>query len=235
MPSLPFEQEMMDLSHIRNTHKTFSVPVDKRSRKAMEAYLGGHFRYDTMNSWNRATSYACNMKVDPMAFDGEISDKLLDMVEVTEFYDELGKLIQAFNQEHDYLWQAGWNGRSGGYLVLYQGQLQPTQHRSYCTSCGQKNFESVSKNGKRCGVCGKETRVDFIAPPMQIVTYPGRGTDQGEDFSEWSLSELQQRTALVQEFDRLADDIASRAIELAQTCDVAEDIEYVPVTRLRLA
>ena len=56
-----------------------------------------------------------------------------------------------------------------------------------------------------------------------------------EDFSEWSLSELQQRTALLQEFDQLADDIVSKAIEMAQTYEVTEEIEYVPVTRLRLA
>ena len=56
-----------------------------------------------------------------------------------------------------------------------------------------------------------------------------------EDFSEWSLSELRQRTALVQEFDQLADDIVSKAIEMTQSYEVTEEIEYVPVTRLRLA
>lgn len=56
-----------------------------------------------------------------------------------------------------------------------------------------------------------------------------------EDFSEWSLSELRQRTALVQEFDQLADDIVSKAIEMTQSYEVMEEIEYVPITRLRLA
>lgn len=223
------------MSHTNNTCKTFYVPVDKRSRKAMETYLSGHFRYDTMSSWNRSTSYACNMKVDRLGLDQETVLKLLDMIQVPEFYDELANEIGAFNQARNYLWQAGWNGRSGGYLVLYQGGRQFSQHRSYCTSCGQKNFSSVSDTGKRCGVCGKETRVDFITPPIQILTYPGRSTDMNEDFSEWSLSELQQRTALLQEFDQLADDIVSKAIEMAQTYEVTEEIEYVPVTRLRLA
>ena len=38
--------------------KKFFTPVDLRSRAAMTAYLDGHFRYPTMNSWNQATSYA---------------------------------------------------------------------------------------------------------------------------------------------------------------------------------
>lgn len=215
--------------------RIFSRRVDKRSRKEMTDYLDGHFRYHTMNSWNQSTSYACNMKVDRMGLDHGTVMKLLDMIQVPEFYDELGDLIQAFNRKHNYLWQAGWNGRSGGYLVLYQGGLQPSGHRSYCTSCGQRNYKSVSKTGKRCGVCGKETRVDFITPPMEVLTYFGRGTDEDKDFSEWSLSELRQRTELVQEFDKLADAIASRAVELARSCEVTEEIEYVPVTRLCLA
>lgn len=223
------------------THKenpkshSFFKPVDKRSRKAMEAYLSGHFRYDTMNGWNRATSYACNMKLYNLGLDREITDKLYEMIQVPEFYDELHMLIQEFNEAHDYLWQAAWNGRSGGYLVLYQGESRPSQYRSFCTACGQKNYTSVSKTGKRCGVCGKETRMDYITPPMQIVAFPGRSIDQDEDFEEWSLWELKRRTALVQEFDQLADDIVSAAVEMARTYEVTEEIEYVPVSRLRLA
>ena len=44
--------------------KKFYTPVDLRSRADMTAYLENHFRYPTMNSWNQATSYACNLKVD---------------------------------------------------------------------------------------------------------------------------------------------------------------------------
>lgn len=213
----------------------FQTRVDKRSRESMEAYLGGHFRYFTMNGWNQASSYACNMKLYNLGLDRETTDKLYEMIQVPEFYDELHELIQAFNEAHNYLWQACWNGRSGGYLVLYQGEKRPTEYRSFCTRCGQKNYTSVSETGKRCGVCGEEARIDFLKPHMRVVTFSGRGVDQDEDFSEWSLWELQQRTALVQEFDRLADDIVAAAVHMAQTREVTEEIEYVPVSRLRLA
>ena len=37
--------------------------VDKRYRESMVKYLRKHFRYNTMNSWNKSTSYANNIKL----------------------------------------------------------------------------------------------------------------------------------------------------------------------------
>lgn len=213
----------------------FSRRVDKRSREDMTAYLSGHFRYDTMNSWNRSTSYACNMKIYNLGLDRETENKLWDLSQVPEFYDRLNELVEDFGRQHNYLWQAGWNGRSGGYLVLYQGGTKPSEYRSYCTHCGQKNYRSVAETGTRCGVCNEETRIDYSKPPMQIFSYPGRGVDMDEDFEDWSIYELKQRTELVQEFDRLADDIVAEALYIAREHSVEERIVYVPTKELVLA
>ena len=213
----------------------FSRRVDKRSRAEMTAYLSGHFRYNTMNSWNRSTSYACNMKLYKLGLDRGTEDKLWDIIQVPEFYERLNERIEDFNWQHNYLWQAGWNGRSGGYLVLYQGGTKPSRYRSYCTKCGQKNYTSVAETGNRCGVCNEEARVDYIKPPMQIFSFPGRDVDMDEDFEDWSLYELQQRTELVQEFDRLADDIVAEALYIAQNHSVEERTVYMPTTELVLA
>ena len=213
----------------------FSKRVDKRSRAEMTAYLSGHFRYNTMNSWNRSTTYACNMKLYKLGLDRETEDKLWDMIQVPEFYERLNERIEDFNRQHNYLWQAGWNGRSGGYLVLYQGGTKPSGYRSYCTKCGQKNYTSVAETGNWCGVCNEEARVDYIKPPMQIFSFPGRNVDMDEDFEDWSLYELQQRTELVQEFDRLADDIVAEALYIAQNHSVEERTVYMPTTELVLA
>ena len=215
--------------------RLFSKRVDKRSRAEMTAYLSGHFRYNTMNSWNRSTSYACNMKLYKLGLDRETEDKLWDMIQVPEFYERLNERIEDFNWQHNYLWQAGWNGRSGGYLVLYQGGTKPSGYRSYCTKCGQKNYTSVAETGNWCGVCNEEARVDYIKPPMQIFSFPGRDVDMDEDFEDWSLYELQQRTELVQEFDRLADDIVAEALYIAQNHSVEERTVYMPTTELVLA
>ena len=215
--------------------RLFSKRVDKRSRAEMTAYLSGHFRYNTMNSWNRSTTYACNMKLYKLGLDQETEDKLWDMIQVPEFYERLNERIEDFNWQHNYLWQAGWNGRSGGYLVLYQGGTKPSGYRSYCTKCGQKNYTSVAETGNWCGVCNEEARVDYIKPPMQIFSFPGRDVDMDEDFEDWSLYELQQRTELVQEFDRLADDIVAEALYIAQNHSVEERTVYIPTTKLVLA
>lgn len=213
----------------------FSRRVDKRSREDMTAYLSGHFRYDTMNSWNRSTSYACNMKIYKLGLDRETENKLWDLSQVPEFYDRLNELVEDFGRQHNYLWQAGWNGRSSGYLVLYQGGTKSSEYRSYCTHCGQKNYRSVAETGTRCGVCNEETRIDYSKPPLQIFSYPGRGVDMDEDFEDWSIYELKQRTELVQEFDRLADDIVAEALYIAREHSVEERIVYVPTKELVLA
>lgn len=218
-----------------SARRLFSKRVDKRSRAEMTAYLSGHFRDNTMNSWNRSTSYACNMKLYKLGLDQETEDKLWDMIQVPEFYERLNERIEDFNWQHNYLWQAGWNGRSGGYLVLYQGGTKPSGYRSYCTKCGQKNYTSIAETGNWCGVCNEEARVDYIKPPMQIFSFPGRDVDMDEDFEDWSLYELQQRTELVQEFDRLADDIVAEALYIAQNHSVEERTVYMPTTELVLA
>ena len=55
-----------------------------------------------------------------------------------------------------------------------------------------------------------------------------------EDFEDWSIYELQQRTELVQEFDQLADDIVAEALYIAQNHSVEERVVYMPTTKLVL-
>lgn len=57
----------------------------------------------------------------------------------------------------------------------------------------------------------------------------------GEDFEDWSLYELKQRTELVQEFDQLADDIVEEALHIASEYTVEERVIYKPITELVLA
>ena len=110
----------------------FYRDVDKRSRKAMVEFLDGHFRYDTINSWNRSRSYAHNMKFHRLGFDNETVSRLYELFQYDGFYDNINYLIHNFGVEHDWVWQAGFNGRSGGYLVLYQGGCKPSGYKSYC-------------------------------------------------------------------------------------------------------
>ena len=80
-------------------------------------------RYWTMNSWNRSSSLAYNLKIYNV-IDRELQDKVYELMELDEFYDGINDLIREFDWFHNYEGQAGFNGRSGGYLVLYKGGIQ---------------------------------------------------------------------------------------------------------------
>lgn len=92
-----------------------------------------------MNSWNNGISYANNMKI----YNLDLPDMAYELLNVQEVWDGINCLIQDWGRENNYLWQAGFNGRSGGYLVLYQGGTKESQHKSYCPYCGQRNFKLV--------------------------------------------------------------------------------------------
>jgi len=208
-------------------HK-FYQPIDKRSRKAMTEYLESHFRYNTMNSWNQSTSYACNMKIYNLGLENSITNKLYDLIQTDEFFEPLQDLIQDFGSDHNYTWQAGMNGRSGGYLVLYQGGRKPSGYKSYCTSCGQRNYTATAETGNTCGLCRAPARTDYRTTPMQTFTYPGRSTDMYEDFEDWPIWQLRNRVDLVQDLDRLADTMVQEALYMANNFSVEEETIFVP-------
>lgn len=210
--------------------KRFYKPVDLRSRTEMTDFLQNHFRYNTMNSWNNSTSYACNLKVYRLGLTSEIENKLYDMVCVQGFFDALKPLMDAFAEAHNYRWQAGMNGRSGGYLVLYQGETKLSQYKSYCTCCGQRNYRIALDGDNTCGVCRQPSRINYQKPPKEILVYPGRGTDYGEDFEDWSMDELRERVRLVQELDQLGDAMVDRAVWLANNYTVEEEEYFEPRT-----
>ena len=129
--------------------KRFSKEVDMRSRRSMTEFLVKHFRYNTMNSWNQSTSYANNIKIYNLGLNKEQEEKLYAMLDTTDFYTYINEMLSDFSAEHNHLWQVGFNGRSSGYLVLYQGYSKPSGYKSFCTECGQRNFKTVEETGNK--------------------------------------------------------------------------------------
>ena len=80
-------------------------------------------RYNTMNSWNNATSLAYNLKIHNV-IDDKLQNKVYELMELSEFYEDINMLISDFDNEFNHEWQAGFNGSSGGYLVLYHGGIK---------------------------------------------------------------------------------------------------------------
>ena len=206
--------------------------IDKRYREVTTAFLKKHFRYHTMNSWNRSTSYANNIKLHQIDKPDDVdSDTWYDMIGITDWQQKLSDLLEDFGRKYEHQWQAGINGRSSGYVVLYKGGTKASGYRSYCTHCGQKNYQKIPES--QIGICGKceaKARVNFKQTHMQVFTWPGRDVDMHEDFDDWSLSELRQRVELVQDFDMLCDDIMTAYIDLCCNYRVTEEEILVPKT-----
>lgn len=137
-------------------------------------------RYWTMDSWNKITAPAYDLKV-PNVIDNDLQDKVLELMEAEGFYDEINALIRDFNRSTDYSYQAGFNGRSGGYLVLYNGG------RTAKTIFSDKEFES-EEYGHRANADGygwksrEEAEADGLLNKTiyKVHTYPGRGIDEKE-------------------------------------------------------
>ena len=94
----------------------YKTNIDICNDKQMFYFLKEHFRYDTMNSWNRLQSIANNVKLYNLGLDGDywVALNLLNK----DNYFTVNMMIEDWEDEHPN-YKVGFNGRSGGYLVLY--------------------------------------------------------------------------------------------------------------------
>ena len=210
----------------------YAKQVNLNKRGEMIAFLKKHFRYATMNSWNRSTSYANNIKLYNIEKPCDIDDDVwCEMLGITQWQEKLSDLLEEFGRAHNWQWQAGVNGRSGGYVVLYQGGIKPSGYQSYCAHCGQRNYQKVPEGQTGiCGRCEAKARVNYSQAHMQVFTWPGREIDMEEDFHDWGTEELRQRVKLVQEFDQLCDSIVNEYIDTVRNYRIAEEEVYVSKT-----
>lgn len=199
-----------------------------RSKENMIQFLEGHFRYCTMNSWNRTTSYARNIKLYKLGLDRKTELKCYDMLEIPEAFDDFSAILHDFAIRHDYEWQMGQNGRSGGYLVLYQGGKKDAGYKTRCDTCFRPTWYEVRQP---CHVEGCEGTLEPLSAPLwQSYTCPGRGVDSDQDFDSWSHDDLRRRVVLVKDFDRTCDLAVEAFIDYAKSHKVTEREIMVPKT-----
>ena len=199
------------------------------SRKAMIEFLSSHFRYNTMNSWNCSTSYAKNIKINRIVFpDLETQDRAYELLDVREAFYQFDMILQMFAEKHHFEWQIGRNGRSSGYLVLYQGYAKKSEYKRRCMDCGQRNFR---KETTVCGACHSDNMEDYSG--METGIWGGRSTDGNEDaesFAQWDTYTLHERVKLVKDFDKTCEKAIKAFISFCKT-HKAEEVA-VPATRM---
>lgn len=167
--------------------------IDITNAKQMFNFLRGHYMYDTMNSWNQLKSIANNVKIYNLNLDGDHWNALRYLED--DEYFTVNMMIEDWEAEHpDY--KVGFNGRSGGYLVLYN----------------KGNNRNVL--------------------PDEIIDF-----DNYEDFKEyiqdyWGgvkyfMSDLRYYTKLVQDFDKLCDEIRDYVNSLSLRSFTDDKIEVL--------
>lgn len=167
--------------------------IDITNAKQMFNFLRGHYMYDTMNSWNQLKSIANNVKIYNLNLEGDHWNALR-YLEDDEYFN-VNSMIEDWEAEHpDY--KVGFNGRSGGYLVLYN----------------KSNNRNVL--------------------PDEIIDF-----DNYEDFKnnlkeywggvKYFMLDLRYYTKLVQDFDKLCDEIRNYVNELSLRSFTDDKIEVI--------
>lgn len=181
--------------------------IDISNTKEMFDFLKSHYTYSTLNSWNGLKSIANNVKIYTLNLDGDCWNALSYLQD--DDYFTINMMIEDWEREHPG-YSVGFNGRSGGYLVLY------------------------NKDNSR-----------HVLPDI-IVDY-----DDYEAFKEicqewyggvkYYKRELREYTKLVQDFDKLCDELRDYVNELSLrsftddkievlledfACDYKDDLNY---------
>jgi hypothetical protein len=97
--------------------------IDITNDKQMFNFLKDHYQYYTMNSWNGLMSIANNVKVYKLNLSGDCYNALTFLQD--DDYFTVNMMIEDWEAEHRG-YKVGFNGRSGGYLVLYNADNNRT-------------------------------------------------------------------------------------------------------------
>ena len=167
--------------------------IDITNAKQMFEFLRRHYMYDTMNSWNGLKSIANNVKIYNLDLDGDHWNALKYLED--DNYFNVNMMIEDWEAEHKG-YSVGFNGRSGGYLVLYN----------------KDNHRNVL--------------------PDEIIDY-----DNYEDFKDnlkeyvggvkYFMLDLRFYTKLVQDFDKLCDEIRDYVNSLSLRSFTDDKIEVL--------
>ena len=93
----------------------YKTGIDITNDKQMFNFLKNHFEYSTLNSWNRLSSIANNVKLYNLDLSGDWN-VALSMLENGE-YESLSWVIRGWERANPGS-SVYFNGRNGGYLVL---------------------------------------------------------------------------------------------------------------------
>ena len=177
----------------------YKTGVDITNDKQMFNFLKNHFEYYTCNSWNGLCSIANNVKLYNLDLTGDWC-VTLSLLEADD-YDTINMIIHDWEREHPG-YCVGFNGRSGGYLVLgNRGNARHVLHEDILNNDDYEEYKQYCR----------EYYGSVKANRSVLVEY----------------------TKLVQDFDRLCDDLrdycdhlSNSSFEILEMQKAVEDFNY---------
>lgn len=168
--------------------------VDICSPKSMFEFINNHFTYYTLSSWNGLQSIANNMKLYNLGLEGDwttVLDYLYDEEDIGCIGFQIRDLVDEWEAKHPG-YSLGWNGRSGGYLVIYNHDRRN----------GTVNFRNILPED----LTGFDNYEDF--------------KETIKDYYGWNVKdmipELREYTELIRDFDKLCEDLRDLANEYSK-------------------
>ena len=154
--------------------------IDITNDKSMFEFISEHPTYYTMSAWNGYRTIAHNVKLYNLNLEGDWRSAL-GFLE-SGHYEDLNWMIHDWEQEHPG-YEAGFNGRSGGYLILTK--------KASCHS--------------------------VIPEMLDYETYEDYKADMRDYYGsvKANRSDLVFYTKLVQDFDKLCDQLRDYCDELS--------------------
>ena len=165
--------------------------IDITNDRQMFNFLKNHFQYYTMNSWNRQKSIAHNVKIYNLGLSGDHWTALTFLQD--DDYFVVNMMIEDWEAEHPN-YRVGFNGRSGGYLVLYPAQRCDCVLSADIDEC--ESYEEYKRYCREFYGSVKANRYDLV-----------------------------QMVQLVQDFDKLCDEIRDYVDELSNRSFVIEALK----------
>lgn len=176
-------KEKRTMRKITFTPYFYEKGIDITNDKQMFEFIKNHFTYFTMNSWNCTQTIANKVKIYNLGLEGD-AWRALNLLEADEYF-EVNETIRFWEYEHPG-YSVGFNGRSGGYLVLYNKDNYRSVLPDFVEDCDTyEEYKAYCKDYFGCGV-------------------------------KYNRRELKELCQLIQDFDMLCDELRDYVNELSK-------------------
>ena len=174
-----------------------------------------HENYDTMSSWNNSKSYSRNVKVNRLNIPRNLIDVAYEICQTDYVHDDLRFIIEEFEERMNGNYTIGFNGRSGGYVVLYERCRESIQ-KPYITRCDKCYKPTWYEDGHKCMVCKDGTLRKYDAPKFKLVTRTTGLVKDEDDLKAMDDEELLDWVDLIMEFNYTVNCMESQFIYCCQ-------------------